>query len=67
MSKANNTPSWFSSWRTARESSFDDPADLGTAFGLDMSMDSALHEPPPAPSEPETGWAQRLGLRRKPA
>jgi hypothetical protein len=46
-----------------------DPADLGTAFGLDLSLNEIAHEPPatvgPALSRP--GWVGRLILRRKPA
>jgi hypothetical protein len=39
-----------------------DPADLGTAFGLDMSLDPAC-EPPPADEPEEPGWLERLGLK----
>ncbi len=65
MSKAAHSTRWFSAWRPATRVVQDDPADLGTAFGLDMSMIDDAPAPPPAPAERQTlGWAQRLGLRR---
>lgn len=44
----------------------DDPADMGTCFGLDMSLDQAEasdkpHHPPPA----ATTWWTRLAPRRR--
>jgi hypothetical protein len=46
-----------------------DPADLGTAFGLDLSLNEIVHEPPVsvAPAWRKPGWVGRLSLRRKPA
>lgn len=39
-----------------------DPAEFGTAFGLDMSFDRARQvEANEAPKKP--GWLERLGLR----
>jgi hypothetical protein len=66
MSKSTIPQRWFTGWRSAPESDCDDLADQGTAFGLDMSMDYSSHEPAPVQSEPSAGWAQRLGLGRKP-
>jgi hypothetical protein len=66
MSKAVNTQRWFAAWRGASRPVQQDPADLGTAFGLDMSMMDAQHEEPPAAAERRAGWMQRLGWRRKP-
>ncbi len=58
---------WFSSWRaTARPAPDTDPADLGTAFGLDLSL-SELAPLPPAPDERRPGWVQRLADRRRSA
>ena len=67
MSKLTTSQSWFTGWRSAPETDFDDLADLGTAFGLDMSMRESPRETPPVRPEPGAGWAQRLGLGRKPA
>ena len=44
----------------------EDPADMGTCFGMEMS----LEPDPPAPTAPEpqsereSGWWQRLGSRK---
>jgi len=66
MSKSTLPQRWFTGWRSEPESDHDDLADQGTAFGLDMSMVDPAPETAPAQGEPEAGWAQRLGLRRKP-
>lgn len=45
----------------------DDPADLGTAFGLDLSMDPDQPAPPQAAADTGTraGWARRVLGRGK--
>jgi hypothetical protein len=59
--KAVNPQRWFSAWRsTARAAPADDPADVGTAFGLELSMSNAPAEP--VTSRPS--WVRRLKLRR---
>lgn len=67
MSKPTTPQRWFTGWRSAPDTDFDDLADLGTAFGLDMSLRDSSPEAPPVRPEPSAGWAQRLGLTRKPA
>ncbi len=60
---------WYAPWRAAAAPQ-DDPADLGTAFGLDLSM-----EPPPATGNAaattsgprQGGWVQRWMARRRTA
>jgi hypothetical protein len=65
MFKTATPTRWFSAWRPASRVVQDDPADLGTAFGLDMSMMDDASLPSPAPAERRaSGWAQRLGWRR---
>jgi hypothetical protein len=60
MDKHSNEPRWFHVWRNGPVVQ-DDPADLGTAFGLDMSLmdsalDSALPEgATPAPEHRDSG------------
>jgi hypothetical protein len=67
MDKADTPHRWFPGWRTAERPPQDDPADLGTAFGLDMSMcDSPSPPPAVAPAGGRRGWMQRLAVRRKP-
>ena len=58
---------WFSVWRNADRPAPDtDPADLGTAYGLEMSM----LDPPDEPTAPAAGrrpaWVRRLTARRRP-
>jgi hypothetical protein len=65
MTKAATPTRWFSAWRPAARVVQDDPADLGTAFGLDMSMIDDAPPPAAVPAERRgSGWAQRLGWRR---
>ena len=61
--------SWLTSLRSAQSPPFDpnDPADMGTAFGLDASLapdDSDFADPAPrAPSRAELPWESRLVRR----
>jgi hypothetical protein len=69
MSKAAPPQRWFTGWRSPAPPPVLDAADLGTAFGLDMSLlpapaDTAGPQPKPAPRR---GWMQRLASRGKPA
>jgi hypothetical protein len=58
---------WFSGLRATARPAYEDPADYGTAFGLDLSLNELVHEPVP-PLKPPPGWMQRLTSRRaKPA
>ena len=66
VSKAISPQRWFTSWRAAMQPVYgSDPADLGTAFGLDLS----LMETPPEPVllERRPGWMRRLTTRRRTA
>jgi len=64
-SNAANAQRWFKSWRsTPRPAPDTDPADLGTAFGLDLSM-SEVSTAPPATGELPADWALRLAERRR--
>ena len=69
MSKAATPNRWFPGWRSNPQTAEVDPADLGTAFGLDLSLNEIAHEPPlsVAPVMRKPGWVGRLSLRRKPA
>lgn len=67
MTKAAHSPRWFSAWRPAARPAQDDPADLGTAFGLDMSLIEGAAEPAPPPEPRPRGWAERLGWGRRDA
>jgi len=72
MSKAATPQRWFTGWRVPSVGAAapeTDPADLGTAFGLDMSLHALQQEPPPrAPqATPRAGWVRRLAGRGKPS
>jgi len=68
MNKADPSPRWFSGWRASERQVQQDPADLGTAFGLDLSLNEIVHEPaPPAAAARRPGWMARLASRRKPS
>lgn len=73
MSKAETPHRWFPVWRATPPAADLDPADYGTAFGLDMSLSAIDHEAPVSePSAPSPlvgrrpGWVRRLAARRKP-
>jgi hypothetical protein len=40
-----------------------DPADFGTAFGLDLSLQPAPQEPPAPAGARHSGWLERLRVR----
>jgi hypothetical protein len=68
MNKAAPSQRWFAAWRASERQPQDDPADLGTAFGLDMSLNELVHEPAsPPPPAPRPGWMRRLAAGRKPS
>lgn len=69
-----SSPRWYQPWRRTEARAAADPADLGTCFGLELSL-----APEPAPAQPEdktsrpvsragwTGWMQRLAAKRRAA
>jgi hypothetical protein len=69
MSKAATPQRWFTGWRAPAAAPDIDPADLGTAFGLDLSLHELQPEPPthPPKATPRAGWMRRLAGRGKPA
>ena len=68
MSNDANPHRWFTGWRTREAPVVDDPADMGTAFGLDLSLNELPHEAGAvaAGDGPSPGWMQRLTGRHKP-
>ncbi len=56
-------PRWFSHWRVAQRPAAIDAADLGTCFGLDVSLDE-VPEAPASPRPARPGWLQRWRARR---
>lgn len=69
MSNASRALSWITRLRTEPTRPASDWADLGTAFGLDQSMQAAHDDataPKPVEPPPASGWSCRWP-RRKPA
>ncbi len=67
MKKSADTPTrWFAAWRVRPTPSVRtiDPADLGTAFGLDLSIPGEHDEGPPARQPASAGWMARWTARR---
>ena len=67
MTKAATPHRWFSGWRQAQPAADTDAADLGTAFGLDLSLNQIYQEPQPAAPavSRQPAWVQRLSARHK--
>jgi hypothetical protein len=73
MNKAATASRWFSGWRTAVRPMQDDPADLGTAFGLEMSLNEAAAEaaenaattPPTTAAAAAAAGSRRQGLMQR--
>ena len=66
MSKAPPAQRWFQNWRPSAPPPDSDPADFGTAFGLDLSLAEIDHETPAvaAPKARRPSWVTRLAGRR---
>ena len=59
---------WFQGWRATETAGQTDAADLGTAFGLDLSLCESTPQAPPgkAPVQSQPGRVRRLATRAKP-
>jgi len=69
MDNATPPPRWYHVWR-AQPAPEADTADLGTAFGLELSLGDSLYDPPAAPAAAPRSlvsttprWMPRLGRR----
>ena len=69
MKKAESPARWYHAWQLRRAQDDDDAADMGTAFGLDMSIPDDVAEPLPAgtATRREGGFMARWNDRRKTA
>lgn len=66
MNRTDPSPRWYAPWRVVEPAPVqDDPADMGTAFGLDLSMAPAAESPAETPAADEPGWMQRLARRKR--
>lgn len=65
--KAVNSQHWLQAWRKlSGAAAQDDPAEMGTAFGLDQSLTEAPPAPAAAP-ERRSGWVRRASPGRRAA
>jgi hypothetical protein len=66
MKKAErSTNRWFAAWRARPlPAPAPDPAECGTAFGLELSM-PGLEPTPPVPAAPPQGWRDLWARRRR--
>jgi hypothetical protein len=69
MKKAESPARWYHAWQPRRNQDDDDAADMGTAFGLDMSIPDDVAAPLPAgtPARRDSGFMARWNNRRKTA
>ena len=69
MKKAALPARWYHAWQPRRTEADDDAADMGTAFGLDMSIPDDVAEalPSGAATRRDTGFMARWNNRRKTA
>lgn len=66
MNTANLTFRFLGFGRVQRAAPVDDPADMGTCFGLDMSIDDPLPiSAAPADVPLSAAWWRRLSARRR--
>ena len=63
MTKPATTSRWYQPWRSAEAPAPIDPADLGTCFGLELSLTPEPTPAKPAPAR-RRGWMQRLTTKR---
>ncbi len=64
MNKLAPPARWYAPWRTQALAPMD-PADLGTAFGLDLSLQDPGPAERPAAADRPHGWVQRWAARRR--
>ena len=69
MKKADSPARWYHAWQPRRARGDDDAADMGTAFGLDMSIpDDVAESLPGGPAtRRDNGFMARWNNRRKAA
>lgn len=66
MNEADRSPRWFHPWRGDPAPAAEDPADMGTAFGLDLSLQGGADAAESPAAEEDQGWRPHLQLHRRP-
>ena len=67
MNKPVPGPRWYAPWRQSEMCLADDPADVGTAFGLELTL-AAMVAPDKAAAASalrRPNWMQRIAARRR--
>jgi hypothetical protein len=64
MNKLAPAAPWYAPWRS-RAVVDEDPADLGTAFGLDLSLQASVTAGETTPPTPRKAWVPRWAKRRE--
>jgi hypothetical protein len=65
MNKPPTEPRWYQPWRRAEARVAEDPADLGTCFGLEVSLSAQAAPARAAAPAQRVGWVRRLTARRQ--
>jgi hypothetical protein len=66
MNKPIPGPRWYAPWRQSETRVADDPADVGTAFGLELTLAAEPQGKASVTSASRrAGWMQRLAARRR--
>ena len=66
MNKSAHGPRWYTPWRQLETRAADDPADVGTAFGLELTLAAeAMSGKAAASPARRPGWMQRLAAKRR--
>ena len=68
MNKPVPGPRWYAPWRPSETRLADDPADVGTAFGLELTLaaEATSGKASVTSASRRAGWMQRLAARRRP-
>ena len=68
MINPTKSPRMFGFGKISKAPVVQDAADLGTCFGMEVTLDQADQDPPAASESPAArgGWIRRLGGRQEP-
>lgn len=67
MNKPGKAQRWYQPWHRAEVRAQDDPADLGTCFGLEVSLGAAAVPAKTEAAPRRLSWMQRFTARRRTA
>jgi hypothetical protein len=64
MNKSTTEPRWYQPWRRPEARALEDPADLGTCFGMEVSLSAQASAVKAVEPPRRLGWVQRLAAKR---